>query len=42
MDLQEVGYGGVDWTQLTENRATWQAIVTAIMNFRLHKIWGIS
>jgi hypothetical protein len=35
--LQEVGWGGVDWTDPTQDRNRWRAIVNTIMNLRLAK-----
>jgi hypothetical protein len=32
MDLQEVGYGGMDWILLARDRDRWQALVNAVMN----------
>jgi hypothetical protein len=35
MDLREIGWGSVDWIQLAQDRARWQALVNTVMNLRV-------
>jgi hypothetical protein len=32
MDLREIGWGSVDWTQLAQDRDRWRALVNTVMN----------
>jgi hypothetical protein len=32
MDLREVGWGGLDWIDLTQDRDQWRALVNTIMD----------
>jgi hypothetical protein len=35
MDVQEVGWEGVDWICLAQDRDRWPALVNAVMNIRV-------
>jgi hypothetical protein len=35
MDPGEIGWGGVEWIHLVEDRDRWQAVVNAVMNLRV-------
>jgi hypothetical protein len=35
MDLREIGWGGVDWIDLAQDRDQWRALVNTVMNFRV-------
>jgi hypothetical protein len=35
MDLQEVGWGGMDWIDMAQDWDRWLALVNAVMNLRV-------
>jgi hypothetical protein len=35
MDVQEVGYGGMDWIELALDIYRWRAIVNVVMKLRV-------
>jgi hypothetical protein len=35
MDLREIGWDGMDWIDLTQDRDQWRALVNAVMNLRV-------
>jgi uncharacterized protein YebE (UPF0316 family) len=35
MDLQEVGWGDMDWIDMAQDSDRWRAVVSAVMNLRV-------
>ena len=35
MDPKKVGWGGMHWIELTQDRGRWRALVEAAVNFRM-------
>jgi hypothetical protein len=33
MDLHEVGFGGMNWIEMAQDREWWRALVNVVMNF---------
>jgi hypothetical protein len=42
MDLREIGWGGMGWIDLAEDRDHWRAFVNSVMNIGFHKMFGNS
>jgi hypothetical protein len=40
MNLREIGWEGVDWIRLAQDRDWWQAVVSAVMNLRVLAPWS--
>jgi hypothetical protein len=40
IDLREIGWDGVDWIDLAEDRDQWRALVNTVMNLRVPKNAG--
>jgi hypothetical protein len=38
MELQEVGWAGMDWIELAQDTDRWQVLVNVVMNPCFHKI----
>jgi hypothetical protein len=34
MDLREIGWGGMDWIDLAQDRDQWRALVNTVMNLQ--------
>jgi hypothetical protein len=35
MDLREIGWDGIDWIDLAQDRDQWRALVDTVMNLRV-------
>jgi hypothetical protein len=35
MDLRDIGWDGMDWIDLAQDRDQWRALVNAVMNLRV-------
>jgi hypothetical protein len=42
MDVREIGWGGMDWFDLAQDRDHWTALVNTIITFWIHKMLGNS
>jgi len=39
---REVGWGGINWIDLAQDRDRWRSLVNVVMNSWVPKMWGIS
>jgi hypothetical protein len=35
MDLREIGWDGMDWIELAQDRDQWRVLVSTVMNLRV-------
>jgi hypothetical protein len=42
MDLKEVGWDGVDWIDMVQDRDQWRALVNTVLNLGFHEMLGSS
>jgi hypothetical protein len=42
MNFTEIGWGGIDWIDMTQDRDQWRALVNMVMNLWFHKLLGSS
>jgi hypothetical protein len=40
IDLREIGWGGMDWIDLAQDRDQWRAVVNTVMNFQFPYNFG--
>jgi hypothetical protein len=42
IDLREIGWDGMDWIDLAQDRDQWRALVNTVLAFGFHKMLGNS
>jgi hypothetical protein len=42
MDVRKIGWDGVYWMDIAQDRDQWRALVNSVMNLRFHKMLGSS
>jgi hypothetical protein len=38
IDLIQIGWDGIDWMDLAQDRDQWRVLVNTVLNIRFHKI----
>jgi hypothetical protein len=41
MDLREIGWDGVDWMDMAQDRDQWRALMNTVLNLRVSKCWEV-
>jgi hypothetical protein len=41
IDSREIGWGGMDWIHLAQDRERWPALMNVAKTFSFHEMWGI-
>jgi hypothetical protein len=41
MVLRDIGWGGMEWIDLDQDRNQWRALVNTVMNLRVPKCWDV-
>jgi uncharacterized membrane protein len=41
LDIKALGYAGVEWINVAQDRSKWQAFVNVVINFTLCEKYGI-
>jgi hypothetical protein len=42
MEIKEIGWGGMDWIGVAQDRDQWRALADTEINLRVHKMLGKS
>jgi hypothetical protein len=40
MDIGDIGWDGVDWIDMAQDRDQWRALVNTVLNLGFHKMLG--
>jgi hypothetical protein len=42
IDHQEMGWGDMNWIDLSQDKDRWRALVNVVMQLRVQKMWGLT